>query len=250
MVYIGQNSVRLIFLSILNMVDRYSLTASASMVAERFSVEVPEVYKPRYNAAPSQLLPVITSSGRQGLSWFYWGRPPQFARNKNLGEKIINLAVETLQEKPVLKKTLIQHRCVIPADGLYGWRKVGKKTSIPHRFTLNDQRIFSFAGLWEEFEDEDATILHTFTLITTLANELVSAVTERMPVIFNRACEDIWLSSNPSETELINILVSYPASKMSVYTVSPGISNTKNDFPSIILPAPSADQHGNLTLFD
>lgn len=232
------------------MFDRYSLTASGTKVAERFSVEVSEVYKPRYNAAPSQLLPVITSSGKQGLSWFYWGRPPQFARNKNLGEKIINLSIETLQEKPVLKKALIQHRCIIPADGLYGWKKVGKKTSIPHRFTVTDQEIFSLAGLWEEFEDEDGTPLHTFTLITTIANELVSATNERMPVIFDKAHEDSWLSDNPSETELINMLVSYPASKMSVYTISPGISDPKNDYPSIILPAPASDQHGNLTLFD
>ena len=232
------------------MFDRYSLTASGTKVAERFSVEVSEVYKPRYNAAPSQLLAVITSSGKQGLSWFYWGRPPQFARNKNLGEKIINLSIETLQEKPVLKKALIQHRCIIPADGLYGWKKVGKKTSIPHRFTVTDQEIFSLAGLWEEFEDEDGTPLHTFTLITTIANELVSATNERMPVIFDKAHEDSWLSDNPSETELINMLVSYPASKMSVYTISPGISDPKNDYPSIILPAPASDQHGNLTLFD
>ena len=232
------------------MFDRYSLTASASKVAERFSVEVPDFYKPRYNAAPSQLLQVITSSGRQGLSWFYWGRPPQFARNKNLGEKIINLPVETLQEKPTLKKALLQHRCIIPADGLYGWKKVGKRTSIPHRFTVTDQEIFSFAGLWEEFEDEDGTLLHTFTFITVLANELLAATSERMPVILDKVREDIWLSNNPSETELLSLLVNYPASKMSVYTVSPGISNPKNDYPSIILPAPASDQFGNLTLFD
>lgn len=232
------------------MFDRYSLTASSKNVAERFSVEVPEFYKPRYNAAPSQLLPVITSSGRQGLSWFYWGRPPQFARNKNLGEKIINLAVETLQEKPILKKALIRHRCIIPADGLYGWKKIGKKTAIPHRFTVSDQEVFSFAGLWEEFEDEDGTSLHTFTIITTTSNDLMSATTERMPVIFNKAQEDRWLSNGPSESELISMLVDYPSSKMSVYTISPDISNPKNDYPSIILPTPASDQHGNLTLFD
>lgn len=232
------------------MVDRYSLTASASMVAERFSVEVPEFYKPRYNAAPSQLLPVITSSGRQGLSWFYWGRPPQFARNKNLGERIINLSVETLREKPVLKKALIRHRCIIPADGLYGWKKIGKRTSIPHRFTVTDQELFSFAGLWEEFEDENDTVLQTFTLITTTANDLVSMATERMPVILDKTREETWLSENVSETELLHVLESYPSSKMSVYTVSAQISNPENDYPSIILPAPASDQHGNLTLFD
>ncbi len=232
------------------MIDRYSLTASAHMVAERFSVEMPEFYKPRYNAAPSQLLPVITNSGRQGLSWFYWGRPPQFARNKNLGEKIINLPIETLREKPILKKALIQHRCIIPSDGFYGWKKIGKKTLIAHRFTVADQEVFSFAGLWEEFEDEGGTVQHTFTLITTSANELVSSATDRMPIILDQEQEEIWLTGKAPEAELLNTLISYPASKMSVYTVSPGISNTQNDYPSIILPAPPADQHGNLTLFD
>ena len=232
------------------MVDRYSLTASAKNVAERFSVDTPTSYKARYNITPSQLLPVITSSGRQGISWFYWGRPPQFARNKNLSEKIINLSIDTLLDKPVLKKALIKHRCIVPADGFYGWRKIGKKTSIPHRFTVTDQEVFSFAGLWEEFEDEDGAMLHTFTILTTKANELVSATSEVMPAILNKEKEDIWLSPNISETDLNTLLTPYASSKMSVYTVSPAISDSKNDFPSIILPAPASDQYGNLTLFD
>jgi putative SOS response-associated peptidase YedK len=232
------------------MVDRYSLTASAKTLADRFVVEVPEFYKPRFNIAPAQLLPVITSSGRQGLSWFYWGRPPQYARNKNLSEKIINLSVETLKEKPVLKKALLKNRCIIPADSLYGWKKLGKKTSIPHRFTVLDQEVFSFGGIWEEFEDEGGTILHTFSILTTEANELLAAAGEQMPVIFTKDQEEIWLSANATESALMNILVAYPAEKMTVYTVSPGISDPKNDFPSIIIPAPATDQHGNLTLFD
>lgn len=232
------------------MVDRYSLTASANAIHERFSVEVQDFFKPRYNIAPSQLLPVITSSGRQGLSWFYWGRPPQFAKSKNLGEKIINLPSETLRERPVLKKVLFRHRCIIPADGFYGWKKVGKKTAIPYRFTVNDQPLFSFAGIWEEFEDENGTVVHTFTIITVAANELVLPSSERMPVMLNQAQEEIWLSIASTETQLIQVLEPYAASRMNLYTVSHAISNPKNDFPSIILPTPASDQHGNLTLFD
>lgn len=232
------------------MVDRYSLTASAESVAKRFAVEVPEFYKPRYNISPSQLLPVITNSGPQGISWFYWGRPPQFAHNKNLAERIINVHTESLREKPALKKTLLRHRCIIPADGWYGWKQIGKRTLIPHRFTLTDQEVFSFAGLSEEFEDENGATVHTFTILTISANELVSTATARMPVILTRDQESLWLSANKTETELINILTSYPAQKTNVYTVSAGISNPLNDYPSIIIPAPATDQHGNLTLFD
>jgi len=231
------------------MVDRYSLTLSSSQLAERFSVEVPGHYKPRYNAAPTQLLPVITS-GSSGISWFYWGRPPHFAKNKNLAEKIINLSSETLLDRPVLKKMFMQTRCIIPADGFYAWRKVGKKTAIPYRVTEASQKPFSFAGLWEEFEDEDGSVVHTFILLTVKSNELILPLHEKMPVIFDKAQESIWLNPASTETVLINTLKTYPAGKLGIYTVSSLINNPEKDHSSLILPAPAGDQHGNLTLFD
>ncbi|MDH4057359.1 MAG: SOS response-associated peptidase [Cyclobacteriaceae bacterium] len=231
------------------MIERYSLTASSQKIAERFSAEVPGYYTPRYNAATTQLLPVITSADPNGLSLFYWGRPPLWAKNKSLSERIINLRSESLVERPVLKKALLKFRCIIPADGFYAWKKLGKKTSIPYRF-ITDQDLFSFAGLWEEFEDETGSMVHTFTLITTGANETVAKVTERMPVILGKEEEQVWLNPTSTETNLIAQLHSYPPKKLNLYTVSPRILETKLDVPSLIIPAPPADQHGNLTLFD
>lgn len=231
------------------MVDRYSLTTSAALLSERFSIAVPDHYKPRYNAAPTQLLPVITS-GSAGISWFYWGRPPHYAKNKNLAEKIINLPSETLLERPVLKKMLMQTRCIIPADGFYAWKKVGKKTAIPYRVTEVSQKPLSFAALWEEFEDEDGSMVHAFTILTVESNELVHPLNHRMPVILEKAQERIWLNRDSAEFELIGTLKTYPAGKLGIYTVSSLINNPEKDHPSLILPAPSSDQHGNLTLFD
>lgn len=231
------------------MVDRYSLTLSATLLAERFSVEAPGHYKPRYNAAPTQLLPVITR-GSSGISWFYWGRPPHFAKNKNLAEKIINLSSETLLDRPVLKRMLMQTRCIIPADGFYVWKKVGKKTAIPYRVTEASQKPFSFAGLWEEFEDEDGSMVHAFTLLTVESNELIRPLNDKMPVIFDKMQEAVWLKADSSENELISIIKTFPAGKMGIYTVSSLINDPEKDHPSLILPAPASDQHGNLTLFD
>lgn len=231
------------------MIERYSISSSAEIITERFSADVPEFYSPRYNAAPTQLLPVITSGAPDGLSLFYWGRPPLWAKNKSLSEKIINLRVESLMERPVLKKALMKFRCIIPADGFYAWKKVGKKTSIPYR-VVTDQSIFSIAGLWEEFEDESGNLVHTFMMITMEANEAVGKVTERMPVILNKKAEHVWLNSASSETELINCLVPFAPEKITVYTVSPRINEIKVDAASLIIPTPPADQHGNLTLFD
>jgi putative SOS response-associated peptidase YedK len=231
------------------MIERYSISASSQQISERFAAEVPAYYSPRYNAAPTQLLPVITSGAPQGLSLFYWGKPPLWAKNKSLSEKIINLQKESLLERPVLKKALMKFRCILPADGFYAWKKVGKKTAIPYR-CVADQPLFSFAGLWEEFEDETESVVHTFTIITTLANESVGKITDRMPVILDKKGEHIWLNNASTESDLIEILTAYPSEKLNLYPVSPRINDANVDVPSLLIPTPPADQFGNLTLFD
>jgi putative SOS response-associated peptidase YedK len=233
------------------MVERYSIASPSDQLSERFSVESHPHYKPRYNAAPTQLLPVITSgAGSKGISWFYWGRSPEFAHNRHLSEKIINVAAETFHERPVLKRAMMRHRCIIPADGFYGWKKVGKKTSIPYRFTITNQPLFSFAGIWEEFENASGEPEHTFSVITVAANRLIGTVMERMPVILTPEAEKVWLYENARENELMDLLTPYAETHISHYTVSPRINDTRVDVPSLFLHTPPSDQHGNLTLFD
>ena len=50
-----------------NMCGRYTIVARAEEIEKRFNIEVPEFYEPRYNAAPSQVLPVITNQSPEGL---------------------------------------------------------------------------------------------------------------------------------------------------------------------------------------
>jgi putative SOS response-associated peptidase YedK len=232
------------------MIERYSITALPGQIANRFAVDVPDFYQPRYNAAPTQLLPVITSAASKGLSLFYWGTSPEWSKNKMLSEKIINLSKESFEEKPALKRALKKNRCIIPADGFYVWKKVGKKTSIPYRFVSNNSETFSFAGLWEEFEDTDGNEIQTFKIITTPSNKLVELFSERMPLILSKESEVLWLNELAEETELLNVLNVATSVLINNYPVTPGISNTTQDLASMILPTPPADQYGNLTLFD
>lgn len=232
------------------MIDRYSITAPSAKIYERFRAEVLDTYTPKYNAAPTQLLPVITHSTPHGISTFFWGTSPEWAKNKALSEKIINIRAETILEKPALKKAMMKGRCLIPADGFYAWKKIGKKTAVPYRFIATDQELFSFAGMWEEFDDNEGNELHTFSLITTTANQMVVSVQERMPVILTPASEKIWMNKESNETDLARVLLPYAAEKMNYYPVSPRINDSTANAPSLIIPTPPADQFGNLTLFD
>ncbi len=230
------------------MVNRYSLTCNAQSVADRFSIDATEAYSPQFNAAPTQLLPVVTQESQQGLSFFYWGTPPIWANQKPLGERIINTKAELIPEKSVLKKKLKSHRCLIPADGFYVWKRIGKKSAVPYRFTLPDKAIFAMTGLWEEYEDEKEESHHTFTLITTAANEWVIPFSERMPAILLPEHEKNWLAS-ADELELLPLLAPYPL-RLDHYSVSALVNNPARNDRAVVQPAPPADQFGNLTLFD
>jgi len=230
------------------MISRYSLSAAAAVVSSRFSVDATEAYAPRYNAAPTQLLPVITQESPMGLSFFYWGAQPVWANQKPLGERLINTRSEVIAEKTGLKKKLRSHRLIVPADGFYLWRRIGKKSSVPYRFTLPDKSPFAIPGLWEEYDDEHGTSHHTFTIITTAANESVAPFSERMPAILQPPVEKDWLQLS-DEAALMLMLTPSPVA-FDHYSVSSIVNSPERNDSRVIQPSPAADQFGNLTLFD
>lgn len=232
------------------MCGRYTIIAKAEEIEKRFNVHVPESYQPRYNAAPTQILPVITNSSPDGLSFFHWGLIPKWAKDKSISSKLINARAETLTEKVSFKNALQQRRCLVLADGFYEWKRSSKKSRIPYRIRLKDASLFAFAGLWEAFEDEEQNCIHTFTIITTNANSMVSNIHDRMPVILDRQSEKTWLQQANSVEEHMSLLKSYDEHKMESYSVSSQVNSVENDNPKLILSAPPTDQFGNLTLFD
>jgi putative SOS response-associated peptidase YedK len=231
------------------MCGRYSLSKSKIELEERFQAEMLVDFKPRYNIAPTQLVPVITSESPKGFSFFYWGITPDFAKNKPVSQKFINAKAETVNEKISFKSSFEKRRCLVPADGFYEWKKLGKKTKVPYRFTMANNEAFSFAGIWEEYENEKGEINHTFLILTTGPNRLVAEVHDRMPVILKKEDEKKWLDKYSSETSLLQMLTTCSADDMLSYTVSPLVNQVQNDSPGIIRKTSPMDQFGNYTLF-
>jgi putative SOS response-associated peptidase YedK len=192
---------------------------------------------------------VITSDSPKGFSFFYWGITPDFGQNKPVSQKLINARSETVQEKISFKSSFEKRRCLIPADVFFEWKKLGKKTKIPYRFTLLEGELFSFAGIWEEYETVSGEIQHTFLILTTPPNDLVGEVHDRMPAILRRYQEKKWLDKYSSEEELIRLLQPYSTETMLSFTVSPLVNSVQNDSPAIIRRTSPMDQFGNYTLF-
>ena len=190
--------------------------------------------EPRYNAAPSQGLPVITNRQPETLQLFSWGLQPFWAKDSKAVKRAINARSETLPEKPMFRNLLKLKRCLVPADGFFEWQKKGKD-KVPHRITLKSEDLFTFAGLWDEWTNkETGEVLHTFSIITTDANELVRPIHDRMPVILSPGAEDLWLDENESQEGLLSLLVPYKAEEMKAFAVSPLVNSTINNVPEVI----------------
>lgn len=220
------------------MCGRFTLTQPAQAVAERFGVQfVLFQFSPRYNIAPSQPVAVIIQNGERRLEACRWGLVPFWAKDPEIGHRLINARAETLAEKPAFKYSLTRRRCLIPADGFYEWRKEGNRR-VPVYIRRRDGGLFAFAGLWDEWQSPDGSPLRTCTIITTEPNALIAAIHNRMPAILKPQDEAVWLDTslkNPSQ--LLTMLHPYPEAELEAYPVSLRVNSPNNDDPSCIQPA-------------
>lgn len=216
------------------MCGRFQLSVKGKQISERFNVEVfDELYKPSYNCAPSQKLPVITNDQPHSLSYFRWGLIPFWAKDPKLGYRNINTRSETINSKPSFRNAFKKRRCLIPANGFYEWKKDDNKT--PFRIYLNNEKLFAIAGIWEVWKDAENKIINSFSIITTEPNSLCRDIHNRMPVILNPEDEDAWLKEN-DESLLKKLLVPFDANKMKAYAISKEVNSPRNNKAEIIIP--------------
>ncbi|THE63858.1 SOS response-associated peptidase [Salinadaptatus halalkaliphilus] len=234
------------------MCGRYTLALERETLEDRFDAEFAGSFEPRYNVTPGQDVPVITNEEPETIQGFEWGLVPSWADDGSGG--MINARAETVDEKPSFREAYERRRCLVPADGFYEWVETddGKQ---PYRVTLEDERPFAMAGLWERWEPDEPTTqagldafgggsedaggddgpLETFTVVTTEPNELVGDLHHRMAVVLEPSAERRWLEGE----ETGELLEPYPADDMRAYPVSTAVNDPSVDEPSLLEPVES-----------
>lgn len=231
------------------MCGRYTLVQSKEKLTQRFKASFAEEFKPRYNIAPTQKSAIICNDQPKEIKLFRWGLIPNWAVNPETGANLINARAETILTKAPFKEIIKSKRCLIPADGFYEWKKEGK-LKIPHRITLATDEIFSFAGVWDVWEDYDGNQVGTFSIITTTANSTIRDIHDRMPVILPIHLEDQWLDEKLSEKAIQELLIPYPADKISYYKAHRAVNSAEYDLPECIQAAPKIYPGETYSLFD
>lgn len=211
------------------MCGRYTLSAGWGEVGNELGVPEPLALAPRYNIAPSQLVPVVALKGdrtTRGMAMLRWGLVPFWADDPAAGPNPINLRAETVAFK--FGEQFRQKRCLLPADGFYEWKSEGRRKR-PHRFTLVDGGVFAFAGLWDAWTGGGGKPLVTCCTLTTTPNELVRPVHDRMPVIVPRESYAEWLDAGTPERRLRELLVPFPVERMAVREVGPAVNKATTE---------------------
>ena len=212
------------------MCGRYQLIAGPEEIAGMFLTSATRAVAPRYNIAPTQAVAAVRAgAGGRELALLRWGLIPAWAKDAEIGARMINARAETLAEKASFRGPLRSRRCLVLADGFYEWQRVGAG-KVPHHVCMADRRPFAFAGLWDRWLPPGGEPLESCTIVTTTPNELLAEIHDRMPVILPPEAYGPWLDPAHRDTEgLQRLLQPFPASLMRAYPVSPRVNSPRND---------------------
>ena len=221
------------------MCGRFTLRASASVLAEQFAIFDLPPFGPRFNIAPTQAVPVVRMNSWEGeprreLVALRWGLIPSWAKDPAIGGRMINARAETVAEKPAYRVAFRRRRCLVPADGFYEWQRIGSKKQ-PFLIHMRDDGPFAMAGLWESWEGP--SLVESFTVLTTEANDVVRPIHDRMPVILNESDYGIWLDPAVREPGVLTpFLRPYRADSMESYAVGLEVNNPRYEEASCVEP--------------
>lgn len=217
------------------MCGRYSIAVEPTEVEGRFQAVFAEPTQPRFNAAPTQRLPVILNMAPRTIFLVPWGLKPDWMSRVAKKGGLINVRLETLRDKRTFRSDLTERRCLVPADGFYEWKTLPDGKKVPFRITRADGKLFAFAGIWQEQLEVSGRTPH-FAIITTAANDLMQPIHSRMPVILDAGEEAAWLAGAKDVRDLIGLLETPPSLDMCAYEVSRAVNRAVLDTPEIIKP--------------
>lgn len=162
-----------------------------------------------------------------------WGLVPPWIRDttqlKKFWNNTLNARGESIFEKPAFRKAARNNRCLVYVNGFYEHHHHNGQT-YPYYIYLKNGEPMTLAGLWSEwFDKETGEFWHTFSIVTTEGNPMMSKIHNnprlegpRMPLILPEEFADKWLKPIVDEVDIQGIqelVQSYPEELLAAYTV-------------------------------
>jgi putative SOS response-associated peptidase YedK len=237
------------------MCGRYVSVSSPSLLAAHFGAEEVRTddVEANYNVTPRAEVPIVAvSRGDERtvrvLDRVRWGLVPFWAKDKSIGDKLINARAETVATKPAYRRAFERRRCIIPADGFYEWRRVDdngdtgtkKAPRQPYFIRRHDGEPLAFAGLWESWYDpsvdeDERERLRSCAIVTTRANDELEPLHHRMPVVLPQSAWAEWLDPQQRNVvELQRLCAPLPDGELVFHPVSKLVNKPDNNGPELV----------------
>lgn len=189
-----------------------------------------------WNVAPTDESYVVAErDGKRKLSRMGWGLIPHWSEDKKTIH--INARVESVAVKPVFKRALARHRCLIPADGFYEWEPK-EEGRTPHWVFRADGHPMTFAGIWGGWKDpatEEWT--RRFCIITTKAEGVIAGIHDRMPVALPPEKWEPWLDTELDDPEAaLGLVDNIDPDLIMEHPVSSQVNSVRNNGPELRQP--------------
>lgn len=220
------------------MCGRFALFSALSQIEEAFDIqEVHCELEASYNVAPThEVAVVVRREGGNSLEKMRWGLIPFWAKDAQIGSKMINARVETLGEKNSFKRPLKGQRCLIVADGFFEWASTGGG-KVPMFIRPQSHRLLGFAGLYDAWTSPMGETIISCTIVTTRANDFLQSIHSRMPLILQKSQQAAWLDpATPGIEAWLSDLAPYPGDGMEAYQVSRQVNSPQNNSIACIQP--------------
>ena len=239
------------------MCGRFVSTSPPDQVAAFFGADVAvETLGQNFNVAPTHDVYGAVAQrddpdGAPRIEAFHWGLIPSWAKDRKIASRMINARSETLAEKPAFKGLFKKKRLLIPMDGFYEWKAgsadgpltaKGKPAKQPMFIHRRDGEPLAVAGLWSAWKDPEATDgddlpmwLHSATVITTAANDTMTPVHDRMPVLVPASRWAEWLDPTNDDVESLSTLFDMSAdTSLVMHPVSTEVNSVRNNRAELI----------------
>jgi putative SOS response-associated peptidase YedK len=224
------------------MCGRFAQQRPTSELAEIFDAEdLAADLGARFNVAPTDNAAVVVQrDDRRAVTAYRWGLIPHWSESPKTGNRMFNARAESLDRNPAFRYAFGRHRCLVPVDAFYEWRREGNVRQ-PYAVARPDGGPMALAGLWAGWRDDDTgEVIRSFTVVTTGPNELMRPIHDRMPVVIPESAWDRWLdptrSAGPALAELKGLLVPAGDGWLEAHPVSRRVNDVRNDDPGLMQP--------------
>lgn len=189
---------------------------------------------PQYNALRLQKLPVIAyRDGKLQAFKALWWLVPGWSKTGKPEVTAFNARIETIMTSRLFAPYFRSRRCLIPVRAFFEYKPDemvtitlnGKTKPVkqPYCIRMKDGGTFMLAGIYSVWVDKKTgEEMPSYAVITTVPNELLKPIHDRMPVILDEKHFKQWLDPEFEDVKALKALAEkpYPASKMKAQKVS------------------------------